>query len=40
MSTGFGVDHGGDVLLGLQVCKELLATRGLLPVYRTHDHVT
>lgn len=31
VSAGFGIDHGGDVLLGHQVGKELLAALHLLP---------
>lgn len=31
VSAGFGVDHGGDMLLGHQVGEELLAALRLLP---------
>lgn len=31
VSTGFGVDHGGNVLFGHEVCEELLTALCLLP---------
>lgn len=32
MATGLGVDHGGDILLALEVCEVELSPLGLLPV--------
>lgn len=32
VATGLGVDHGGDILLALEVCEIQLSPLGLLPV--------
>lgn len=36
VSTGFGVDHGGNVFLRHQVGEELLTALRLLPVKHKH----